>query len=259
MARRSAKVLGIRIVRIDTGQNGGFVTNVLLRSVLNWILSDIPFYAAIDILFILEKTSAASTTISPGPVSSRLPTICDAASTVVGITAIFGSMRHFRSKVDFIPVLLLVLAVFLLDTAAMGFAVPAMAHVDNLAPFALFLVAAFIPVLLVLAAFPVRYHMSSRELVVRSGLLRWTIPIASLHRASMDRGVQPAPALSMDRIRLDYQKGDRVRTLYVSPVEPLEFLACLVLRDKGLGFDGGDVVRHSGPILWFENAPAHAS
>jgi hypothetical protein len=63
----------------------------------------------------------------------------------------------------------------------------------------------------------------------------------------------------MDRIRLDYQKGDRVRTLYVSPVEPLEFLACLVLRDKGLGFDGGDVVRHSGPILWFENAPAHAS
>ena len=29
------KVLGIRIVRIDTGQNGGFVTNVLLRTVLN--------------------------------------------------------------------------------------------------------------------------------------------------------------------------------------------------------------------------------
>ena len=53
-------------------------------------------------------------------------------------------MKHFRSKIDFIPVLLLVLAIFLLDTAAMGVAVPAMANVDNLAPFALFFVATFV-------------------------------------------------------------------------------------------------------------------
>lgn len=49
------KVLGIRIVRIDTGRNSGFVTNLLLRTVLNWILSGIPFYAAIDILFIFRE------------------------------------------------------------------------------------------------------------------------------------------------------------------------------------------------------------
>ncbi len=49
------KVLGIRIVRIDTGQNGGFVTNVLLCTVLNWILSGIPFYAAIDILHLQRR------------------------------------------------------------------------------------------------------------------------------------------------------------------------------------------------------------
>ena len=29
------KALGIRIVKRDTGHNGGFVTNVLLRAVLN--------------------------------------------------------------------------------------------------------------------------------------------------------------------------------------------------------------------------------
>jgi hypothetical protein len=168
-------------------------------------------------------------------------------------------MRHFRSKIDFIPVLLLVLAVFLLDTAAMGFAIPAMANVDNLAPFALFLIGAFVPVLLVLSAFPVRYHLSGRELVVRSGLLRWTIPITDLHRACRARGVRPAPALSMDRIRLDYQAGDRVRSLYVSPVEPVAFLAALVERDKGLGYDDGDVIRVSGQVLWFDNAAAHAS
>ncbi|MDA0337081.1 MAG: PH domain-containing protein [bacterium] len=168
-------------------------------------------------------------------------------------------MKHFRSKIDFIPVLLLVLAVFLLDTAAMGFAIPAMANVANLAPFALFLIATFVPVLLVLALYPVRYHMSGRELVVRSGLLRWTIPLADLHRACLARDLRPAPALSMDRIRLDYQSGARVRSLYVSPVDPLAFLAALVERDKGLGDDGGDVVRHSGPVLWFDNAAARAS
>ena len=168
-------------------------------------------------------------------------------------------MKHFRSKVDFIPVLLLVLAVFLVDTAAMGFAVPAMANVGNLAPFALFLVAAFVPVMLVLSSFPVRYYMSGRELVVRSGLLRWTIPLADLHRACLTRSVRPAPALSMDRIRLDYQSGDRVRSLYVSPVEPTGFLLALTERSKGLRYNDGEVVRHSGPVLWFDNAPAAAS
>ncbi|HJP33027.1 MAG: PH domain-containing protein [Candidatus Latescibacteria bacterium] len=168
-------------------------------------------------------------------------------------------MKHFRSKIDFIPVLLLVLAIFLLDTAAMGVAVPAMANVDNLAPFALFFVATFVPVLLLLAAVPVRYHISARELVVRSGLLRWTIPLGDLHRACVVRGVGLAPALSMDRIRLDYQRGERVRSLHISPIDPQVFLACLVDRDKGLGLEDGDVVRHSGPILWFDNATARAS
>ncbi|HCL27881.1 MAG TPA: hypothetical protein DIC52_05550 [Candidatus Latescibacteria bacterium] len=167
-------------------------------------------------------------------------------------------MKYFRSKIDFIPVLLWVLAVFLLDTGAMGIAVPAMANVDNLAPFALFLIVAFVPVLLLLGTFPIRYHISARELVVRSGLLRWTIPIGDLHRACITRGVRPAPALSIHRIRLDYQRGDRVRSLYISPVDPLTFLASLVERDKGLGFEGDDLVRNSGPILWFDNA-AHAS
>jgi hypothetical protein len=166
-------------------------------------------------------------------------------------------VKHFRSKVDFIPVLLLVLALFLLDMAVMGIAVPAMAHVEDLAPYALFFVATFIPVLLMLAAVPVRYHINARDLVVRSGLLRWTIPLSDVHRARRVHAVRPAPALSMSRVRLDYQKGATVRRLDLSPVEPAAFLAALVERDRGLGYDDDlDVVRHSGPILWFGNARA---
>ncbi len=49
------KALRIRIVKKDTGQNGGFVTNILLRFVLNGILGLIPFYALEDILFIFGQ------------------------------------------------------------------------------------------------------------------------------------------------------------------------------------------------------------
>ena len=46
------KALGIRIVKMDTQENGGFVPNVLLRLVVNGLLGLIPFYSIVDILFI---------------------------------------------------------------------------------------------------------------------------------------------------------------------------------------------------------------
>ncbi|MBT7455933.1 MAG: RDD family protein [Gemmatimonadetes bacterium] len=59
MLTRSGQTLGkravrIRIVRMDTGENGGFVTNVMMRTVLSWILSMIPFYGLVDTIFIFR-------------------------------------------------------------------------------------------------------------------------------------------------------------------------------------------------------------
>jgi uncharacterized RDD family membrane protein YckC len=48
------KAMGIRIVKVDTEQNGGFVPNVLLRTILNALISLIPFYSLVDILFIFN-------------------------------------------------------------------------------------------------------------------------------------------------------------------------------------------------------------
>ena len=48
------KVLNIRIVKIDTGENGGFMTNVGMRLVLNGLLGFIPLYALVDVLFIFR-------------------------------------------------------------------------------------------------------------------------------------------------------------------------------------------------------------
>ena len=49
------KVLGIRIVKFDTGRNGGFVSNVLLRVIVNGLLGFIPFYSLVDALFIFRQ------------------------------------------------------------------------------------------------------------------------------------------------------------------------------------------------------------
>lgn len=46
------KALGIRIVKMDSGENGGFVPNVLLRLIVNSLLGIIPLYSLVDILFI---------------------------------------------------------------------------------------------------------------------------------------------------------------------------------------------------------------
>ena len=48
------KALGIRIVKVDTGLNGGFVPNVLLRFILNGLLVFIPLYFFVDALFIFR-------------------------------------------------------------------------------------------------------------------------------------------------------------------------------------------------------------
>jgi uncharacterized RDD family membrane protein YckC len=46
------KLVGTRIVRKDTLDNGGFVINVLWRGLLNGLLSIIPLYFLADCLFI---------------------------------------------------------------------------------------------------------------------------------------------------------------------------------------------------------------
>ena len=48
------KMVGIRIVKVNTGLNGGFVANVLVRGIFNGVLGFIPFYSLVDILFIFR-------------------------------------------------------------------------------------------------------------------------------------------------------------------------------------------------------------
>ena len=49
------KALGSRIVKMNTGENGGFVRNVLLRLIANGLIGNKPFYGLVDILFIFRS------------------------------------------------------------------------------------------------------------------------------------------------------------------------------------------------------------
>ena len=49
------RLMGLRIVRADTGRNGGFVTNVFLRAVINGLLACTIIYFVVDSLFLLFR------------------------------------------------------------------------------------------------------------------------------------------------------------------------------------------------------------
>ena len=53
--RLGKKALGVRIVKMNTGENGGFVRNVLLRLIANGMIPISPFYGLVDILFIFRS------------------------------------------------------------------------------------------------------------------------------------------------------------------------------------------------------------
>ena len=48
------KALKVRIVKADTGLNGGFVPNVLLRAIVNGFFGTVPFYSLVDVLLIFR-------------------------------------------------------------------------------------------------------------------------------------------------------------------------------------------------------------
>ena len=71
------------------------------------------------------------------------------------------------------------------------------------------------------------YTLTAQELVVRSGPLRWRIPLADIREVAPTSSPLSAPALSLKRPRIRYANG---RSVLVSPAQPAAFLADLDAR-----------------------------
>jgi hypothetical protein len=72
---------------------------------------------------------------------------------------------------------------------------------------------------------PIRYVVASDHLVIRSGLWRRRIPLAGILRIYPSRSILSSPALSMDRLAVEYRPAPRSRaTILISPVRREEFV-----------------------------------
>jgi len=86
------------------------------------------------------------------------------------------------------------------------------------------LVACVLPLWLLASTY---YRIEASALIVRSGPFRWTVPLDEIRSVRPSRSLWSSPALSLDRIQIDYGRG---RSLLVSPRDRDGFLAAIQRR-----------------------------
>ena len=97
--------------------------------------------------------------------------------------------------------------------------------------------ALFIAAILVGLVWPVHYTCAAEHLIVRSGLVLYQVPYREIRSVAPSRALWSSPALSLDRLRIDYG----TRWLLISPRDRRAFLTELRLRAPHLhpSSDGG--------------------
>lgn len=75
--------------------------------------------------------------------------------------------------------------------------------------------------------FPLSYTLTPTELIVRSGLIRWRVPLDGIRRVYPTRSPLSSPAWSLDRLAVEYGTS---RRLFISPSRKAEFLQDLAER-----------------------------
>lgn len=73
------------------------------------------------------------------------------------------------------------------------------------------------------------YQLEGQVLQVRSGPFRWYIHVLEIQKLVPASSLRASPALSMDRLRIEYGSG---RALLVSPVSKPDFVAALIAAGR---------------------------
>ena len=116
----------------------------------------------------------------------------------------YPALTRDRSRIDTLPLTVVLVAIFVVD--ALGIVSPVLGQQLPWLPFTWFLIAASLPVVLALTIVSVRYRLISNQLEIRSGLsLSWRIQLVDIHCVVPVVSLRPAPALSSQRLRVDYQ------------------------------------------------------
>ncbi len=138
-------------------------------------------------------------------------------------------MLSFRSKIDLWLVAVLGLATVVAISVAVAATVSA--GVAGLAAW-------FTPVVMLVVfralVWPIRYDIEAEHLAVHFGFARKRIALSEITRLTPSRNPLSSPALSLDRIRIDY--GDR-KWVLISPADRSGFATAIQERVPGAAID----------------------
>lgn len=76
------------------------------------------------------------------------------------------------------------------------------------------------------------YTLNDDDLLVQSGPFKWRVPLRDISAISPTRNPLSSPALSLDRLRIDYGQG---QSLMISPKRKQQFIRSLESRRLRLG------------------------
>ncbi len=92
---------------------------------------------------------------------------------------------------------------------------------------------------------PLYYEITPSALMVRSGLLHWEIPLNSIQQVRPTHNILASPALSLDRLRVDYSQNGKVRFMLISPKDKPGFLRDLAQNSGDLEVRDDSVFRQT--------------
>jgi hypothetical protein len=105
------------------------------------------------------------------------------------------------------------------------------------------LVMMFASMITILLTTPVSYTIDRDSLHVRAGYKHWTIPIQNILAARPSRDWLASPALSMDRLEIEYKDWEGTSLLLISPKRTDQFLDELARLDSELILAGSRLYR----------------
>lgn len=127
--------------------------------------------------------------------------------------------RTFKSRVD--AWLLAILLISVITSFSVTAVIASAASASLLIAVPIVLLGGVFPLWLLLQT---DYALVGAILIIRSGPFRWKIPVADIRSIVPTRNPLSSPALSLDRLQIDYGPG---RTILVSPRDKDGFMEAL--------------------------------
>lgn len=129
-------------------------------------------------------------------------------------------MKVYKSKVDWWLIIVLAgISIYLLNLIYLHFTIQTL-HEDPL----FFVFLGFLA-LIVWSPIPTTYYVIDNDVLkVQSIFLKWEIPLRNIYKVERTYNPLSAPALSLDRLRIEYTTNGISESIMVSPKEQEQFI-----------------------------------